>query len=204
MTVWALWNVYQEANNLPRSINSVREVFGDVSCVFVDGKYPDYPEGPEFSTDATHEIARANGTLLTVADYECEKRTAGLSHIDSVAKDGDWVLVLDADETITEKWGWPEKVGKFDFVRLSDGVEYGRCRLYRWEQGLHFKGRHYDCYRANGELLSSLEDAPSYDLIGAGIHYDESHNPTRMAHKRAYYAILRQRENHPSEAANAV
>jgi hypothetical protein len=199
MTVHVVYNVYQEIGNLPRSIRSVREVFGDASFVFVDGRYPDYPEGPLFSTDGTKEIAETVGHYMAVSDYECEKRTAGLRYIDDHAEDGDWVLVLDADETITSRFAWPKRVGYFSFTRNSNPqVTYGRCRLFAWEPGLHFKDRHYDLYDADGQLVSSLEDAPDFDCIGTGVHYDDSHDPDRRKVKRDYYRVLREREGHPA------
>lgn len=203
MTLWVLLNVYQEAENLPRSVSSILKVFGgNASFVFVDGRYPDYPEGPDFSDDGTKELAEGIGFYLPVSDYECEKRTAGLRFIDEQAVDGDYVLYLDADETLTEFNRFPDRVGYFSFTRDSNPeVEYGRCRLYRWEPGLEFRHRHYDLFDADGDLVASLEDAPSYDYCGSGIHYDRSHSLERRELKRAYYKRLRERETHPAEAA---
>lgn len=196
MTVHVLMNVYQEADNLPRSIQSVRDIFGrEVTFTLIDGKYPDYPDDSDFSTDGTEDIARANGFYLPIAESECEKRTVGLAFIDSFAEPGDWVLYLDADETINTFSGWPTaRVGKFDFIRTSDKRQYGRCRLYRWEPGLDFKHRHYDLYDRNGELVASLATAPDYELIGSGVHHDTSHDATRMAKKRRYYDRLTLKE----------
>ena len=202
-TIWALYSVFNEVNNLPRAMDSVDELFDDVTHVTVDGRYPDFPGEDEFSTDGTRDIAWRRGELLLCHDYECEKRTAGLRYIDTVAKDGDWVLVLDADETLTELWRMPEgRVGKFDFTRTSDGRDYGRNRLYRWEPGLHFKHRHYDLYDKDEVLVATLEDG-GHELIGSGIHYDESHSPVRMKDKRTYYKVLRQREGSPWVTADA-
>ena len=202
MTIWTLFSVFNEVTNLPRAMDSVDALFPDAHHIVVDGRYPDFPGADEFSTDGTRDLAWRRGELLLCHDYECEKRTAGLRHIDTVAKDGDWVLVLDADETITEHYSWPTgKVGQFSFTRTSDGRDYGRNRLYRWEPGLHFKGRHYDCYDLHGELFATLE-APPCELVGSGIHYDESHSPVRMKDKRRYYTELRKREGSPWEAAN--
>ena len=201
--IHVLYNCYQEASNLPRSIKSVREVMGpDLTFTFVDGRYPDYPEGEDFSTDGTEQIAREAGYYLPISDHECEKRTAGLAFIDSIANDGDWVLVMDADETLTERFSWPtENVGQFNFKRMSDGREYGRNRLYRWQPGLEFKHRHYDLYDSAGNLFATLE-APPCEMVGAGIHYD-IRSPQRQALEDVYYDILRNREGHPSEAVRA-
>lgn len=202
MTVYALYSVWNEAKTLPRAMDSVERVMGDrtVVHVTVDGRYPDFPGDTDFSSDGTQDIASKRGHCLAISDFECEKRTAGLEFIDSLATDGDWVLVLDADEELTELFGWPTRVGKFDFTRTAGViVTYGRCRLFRWEPGLEFKHRHYDLYDRNGELVSSLEDAPEYQVIGMGLHHNGSHSPDRVKDKRAYYKLLRQRETHPAE-----
>lgn len=204
MTVFALYSVYNEAKNLPRAMDSVERVMVDrgVVHVTVDGKYPDFEGETDFSSDGTQDIAKDRGHVLPVSDYECEKRTAGLEFIDALAQDGDYVLVLDADEELTGLFAWPEVVGSFTFTRTAGViVDYGRCRLYRWEPGLEFKGRHYDLYRANGELYASLEDAPTFDVVGSGLHHNGSHDSTRVLRKKAYYTLLRQRETHPAEVS---
>ena len=198
MAVFGLYNVYQEAANLPRAMDSVEQNFDSVVHVTVDGKYPDYDGESDLSTDGTRDIAQARGLLVDCIDYECEKRTAGLRLIDSYASDSDYVLYLDADEEITQVFSLPQRVGYFSFSRASSGVTYGRCRLYRWEPGLYFKGRHYDLYDAAGQLVSSLEDAPQFDTIGFGIHHDQAHDEARTRVKRAYYRTLREREGHPA------
>ena len=204
MTLYALYSVYNEEANLPRAMDSVEATWDAVVHVVVDGKYPDFPGEFDLSTDATRKLARNRGFLITCVDQECEKRTAGLRFIDEQAVDGDYVLVLDADETIDQFFGWPAKVGSFLFTRDSNPeVSYGRCRLYAWEPGLHFKDRHYDIYRASGELLSSLEDAPEFSSCGFGTHYDKAHSPERVACKQTYYKALRSREGHPAAARRA-
>lgn len=198
MTTFAIYNVLDEAANLPRAMDSVESCFDAVVHVVVDGRYPDYPGESDTSSDGTREIAEARGFLLTCIDYECEKRTAGLRFVDEHATDGDYVLVLDADEELTSIFGKPDKVGYISFSRASSGVTYGRCRLYRWEPGMGFRNRHYELYRSNGDLLASLEDAPEYQTVGFGIHHDQTHDESRTRVKRAYYKVLREREGHPA------
>lgn len=205
MKVFCLFSVYQEMNNLPRAMASVERVIPhEVVFVTVDGRYPDFEGDTDYSTDGTRVFARDKGHLLSVSDYECEKRSAGLEFIDTLAKAGDYVLVLDADEELTELFGWPERVGSFDFTRTAGLiVTYGRCRLYRWEPGLRFRHRHYDLYRAGGALYASLEDAPNFTTVGAGVHHNDAHDSERVAKKKNYYAKLRARESHPSEKVSA-
>jgi glycosyltransferase involved in cell wall biosynthesis len=200
--VHVLCNVYNEARTLPRMVESCRSVFEperEVSFIFVDGRYPDWPGEGEFSTDDTEAVARRYGTYLPVHDYECEKRTAGLAYIDAVADEGDYVLYLDADETITSLFAWPERVGRFTFNRRTrTPLPYDRCRLYRWEPGLEFKHRHYDLYSADGELVASLDSAPDFQVVGTGDHFEKPRTPE----KDAYFHILRAREKSPTEAVS--
>lgn len=201
MKTFVVWNVFEEAGNLPRAMDSVELHIGpraEVVHVCIDGRYPDFDAPREFSMDGTRDIALERGILLDCYNYECEKRTFGLSHIDTLAEDGDWVLVQDADEELTSIFGWPQRVGSIQYTRESRPVTYGRCRLYRWEPGLHFKHRHYDLYDKDGNLVSSLEDAPDFQVIGSGIHRDLAHDPLRKQVKKAYYTRLRERESHPS------
>lgn len=200
-TLFTLINVYDELSGLPRATESVERAFAgrveQVRHVFIDGKYPDWPGDHDFSNDGSLEWCEAHGTLLMCADDECAKRTAGLSYIDTQAQDGDWVLYLDADEEITSIFAMPRRVGYINFTRKTHReIQYGRCRLYRWEPGLSFKHRHYDLYDASDELVSSLESAPSFDVVGHGNHYEKP----RTEAKKSYFRILRPREGHPAEA----
>lgn len=187
--------VYQEAEALARMWDSVTSTIqGEVILVAVDGRFIDYDAQDDFSTDGTKEFAKAHGHYLQVVDYECEKRTAGLRFIDSLASDGDYVLNLDADETLTKLYRFPKRVGYIEFTRMTPlKVTYGRCRLYRWEPGLEFRHRHYDLYSGD-DLVASLEDAPSFDVVGTGNHYEKP----RTKEKRDYYTRLREREGHPA------
>ena len=203
--IFTLFNVFEERHNLERAVASVDQVFGhrcDVAHVFIDGAYPEWRSPHRLSEDGTREFAFSKGHLIEAPDTdECEKRTLGLRYIDTVAFDGDWVLYLDADETITSFFAWPVRVGYFSFTRKTHReIDYGRCRLYRWEPGLEFKHRHYDLYDRNGELVSSLEDAPDYQTVGTGDHFEKP----RTKVKNDYFRILREREGHFSEPRAVV
>lgn len=193
MTTYCLVNAFQEADNLPIAWDSVQKVIPDSVLVVVDGKYPDFPGALDVSSDGTRDYARSHGFLVDSIDYECAKRTAGLRFIDEHAVDGDYVLYLDADETLRTLPALPERVGILSFTRDSDGQTYNRARLYRWEPGLEFKGRHYDLYR-NGSLYASLDTAPESRMVGTGTHRDTSHSAERQADKTRYYSGLTERE----------
>lgn len=202
MTTYVLCSIFNEADALKRMWASVQATIpGEVVLVVVDGRFADYDAEEDFSTDGTAEFAKTNGHYLAVVDYECEKRTIGLELIDTLAEPGDWVLVMDADETLTSFFAWPRRVGYISFTRKTHReVTYGRCRLYAWEPGLEFKGRHYDLFDASGQLVASLEDAPQFDVCGVGDHYEKPRTPEKVA----YYRVLREREGHPADGRVSV
>lgn len=199
MKTFVMCNIFNESDALKRMWESVQtHIPGEVVLVVVDGRFTDFDAQEDFSTDGTREYAQEHGHYIPVVDYECEKRTAGLEFIDTLASEGDFVLNMDADETITGMFSWPKRVGYFSFTRRTrNPVTYGRCRLYKWEPGLEFKGRHYDLYARDGELVASLEDAPNFDVVGTGDHFEKPKTPEKIA----YYVKLRQREAHPSVPA---
>lgn len=198
--MFVLMNVYNEAPNLPRAVQSVRNSLdgrGVIPCfVFVDGKYPDYEAPDDLSTDGTREYALANGCLIDCVDYECEKRTAGLRLIDELASDGDYVLYLDADEEIKDFFGWPTKVGIVSFEREKGNVQYDRARLYRWEAGLEFRRRHYELWQGDDLVADLCTAGPNHEgeMVGTGIHHNCAHSPERFRTKRTYYKKLKERE----------
>lgn len=193
MTLYVIWNVLDEIQNLPRSFESVINHVGEVVPVVVDGRYPDYDHPHDLSTDGTREYARSIGILVDCPKDECMKRTAGLIAIDDRAKEGDYVMVLDADEEITGWFGWPERVGEIMFTRESRAVTYGRSRIYKWEPGLQFKHKHYLLYDAWGNKFAGLEGDGT--LCALGVHHNKAHSKERFHVKRQYYKRLSARED---------
>ena len=124
---------FREADALKRMWESVQtHIPGEVVLVVVDGRFSDFDAQEDFSSDGTREFAQEHGHYLPIVDYECEKRTAGLAFIDTLANDGDFILNMDADETLTGMFAWPDRVGRFTFTRKTrNPVPYDRCRLYR-------------------------------------------------------------------------
>lgn len=202
MRLFTLLNVFEERQILPRCLSSIGDAFFArpeieyINHVFIDGAYIDYASPNRLSEDGTMEYAMEHGHLILRPDVtECDKRNAGLEYIDTVAQDGDYILYLDADETITDIFTWPERVGIISFQRASrKEVEYDRCRLYRWEPGLNFQGRHYKLHDKNGNLVAGLGTAPEGTPCGFGVHYDLSHDRDRVKVKRAYYTKLSEQE----------
>lgn len=198
MTLWVLVNVFEEIDALPDAVAAVERVVGDacpVEFVFSDGRCTDFPADHDSSADGTAEWAAQHGVVIAAGGLdECAKRTAGLRLIDFVASDGDWVLLLDADEELTALDFPDATVGVIGFVRDSDSVSYDRARLYRWQRGLVFGPRHYELRSADGVQVAGLEDAPHAAPAGTGIHHDTRRSPEREHAKALYYRRLQDNE----------
>jgi hypothetical protein len=193
--IYCLWNVWNAFPRLPLSVGAVDGLLrGEVQHIFVDGRYPEFPGEHDYSTDGTRIFAASAGTLIDAAVDECEKRTVGLRAIDQVALGGDWVLVLDGDEELT-LLNLPSaaRVGIIRFTRVSDGMEYPRARLYRWEPGLRFERRHLDLFDAEGNPVADLTDGVASVICGWGTHHDVC-GPERERAKDIYYRRLQDAE----------
>lgn len=194
--VFVLLNVFEEAPILTKTlVRAHLAIPGRKVFVFVDGSYPDWPTGAHPSRDHTPAIADHWGMLVTAPLDECAKRTAGLAAIDHCAHEGDWVLVLDADEELVDIT-LPDtaRVGIITFTRDSDDQTYERARLYRWEKGLAFAGRHYQLHDAHGRLVAGLDRALDSAAAGTGVHHDTGRTPEREQAKALYYRVLQDRE----------
>lgn len=195
MTVWVLWNVWEEMEALPAMVAAADRVLGSRSRhVFVDGRYPTFPGDLAYSTDGTLAFAADTGTLVPLAADECAKRTAGLRAIDEMAKPGDYVLVLDADEELSALAVPAAPVGIVEWRRDSDGVVYDRARLVRWEPGLWFARHHYEVWDSHGRLVASLTTGDGAVTCGTGIHHDTDRTRARAVAKSRYYRWLADHE----------
>lgn len=191
-----LWNVFDAMPTLAGSVAAADRALKGIgrSHYFVDGRYPAFPGEHDYSTDNTRIFAASAGILIDAAVDECEKRTAGLRAIDQIAVEGDWVLVLDADEELTEFNPHPVgRVGIIRFRRDSDLMEYPRARLYRWTPGLRFGRRHLYLFDAEADLVAGLTDGCKSAVCGSGIHHDLC-SPERKRAKDIYYRWLAQHE----------
>lgn len=195
MTVWVLWNVWQEIETLPAMVGAADRVLGPAGRhVFVDGRYPSFPGDSQHSPDGTLAFAADTGTLVLLSGDECAKRTVGLRAIDAMAVPGDHVLVLDADEELTALTIPTSRVGIVSWTRDSDGAVYDRARLLRWELGLHFGRRHFEVLDCHSEPVCGLTAGADAVACGTGRHHDASRSRQRSAAKSAYYRWLSDHE----------
>lgn len=102
-----------EAETLSISIGSVRRYMGDIDIVVLDSN----------STDGTRDLAEALGARVIIREFDgyATQRNAGLEELSEY----EWVLMLDADEEITEEFSRE----LLDFVSSAkDSVSMARFR----------------------------------------------------------------------------
>jgi tetratricopeptide (TPR) repeat protein len=189
--------VKDEASNLPTALWSVKRIADEV--VVVDTG----------STDETRELAASLGAR--VLRHTWGDDFAAARNISIGAAEGDWILYLDADETVppeSEPKILQAIAGKADayFVRIESGVDSsaGKLfvsfypRLFRNLKGLKFEGRvHEQIY-------------PSLEKLGARVkvsdivikHSGYTRTTEEMAAKARRNATMLERElaEHPGDA----
>lgn len=156
--VTVLLPVLNEERNLPAALASV--AWAD-QVIVVDSH----------STDRTAEIARAAGAEIVQFDYAGagpKKKGWALAH---APFRNEWVLVLDADERVTEVLR----------AEIERAVRAGRRDGYYIDREFMFMGRSLRCFRPNWNLrlfrhrLARMEDLQMNDLPGTGDNEIHEH-----------------------------
>lgn len=154
-------NVFNEATYIAKAIESVCDVADEIRVY--DGAYADYPHDTPYSTDGTLEIVKALAKkcdkikLFTVEECwksQIAKRNAMFEGLE----EGDYFLKLDGDEYITNAeeirshldcdvgWVWS----------LSNIYNpYMTARIFRYQKGMHYAGRHHWLYNGNDVFVVS-------------------------------------------------
>lgn len=189
---------------------------GITHVIALDGAYFLLPQGrPRSSTSEHHaiiETCNALGIGLTLhwpqhpwAGNELEKRTTLFRYADQVAKPGDWLLMWDADELMTNPRdirarlaATPEDAAEIAFTQEERDpdrtISNGKVRkLFRWTPGIRLDTNHFTYKTADGKTLwgqRNLEPAADYtDLI---LEHRTHHRPKPRADQQAAYYQRRQ------------
>lgn len=154
---WRLVACLNVWNDLPALRQTLPTWYEHVDAVIaVDGSYPE-TDHPPLSTDGTREYLRTMGKVTLIDKghaSQFEKRNAYLN----ACRQGDLLFVVDADESVTgadalRQCPWMD-VG---WVRVTSPLykhEYGQPRVFRWQPGLEYRGRHHWLY-AGAHLLAT-------------------------------------------------
>lgn len=160
--VVACLNVWNDLGALQQSVKTWKSYVDHV--IAVDGSYDTL--GDECSSDGTREFLRDTFESLEIVDApglsQCAKRTTYLDH----GKPGDYLFVVDADEHVANgavlcdlprlDVGW---------IRVQSPIytrEYGQPRLFRWQPGLTYAGRHHWMYVGSRLLCTHQYGGPGF------------------------------------------
>jgi hypothetical protein len=192
-------NVYEEVTFLPRCIEHIRNSLRDIchKIVVVDGAYKDFPHKTFWSDDGTLEIARKSADALIEApkrawDDEIEKRNAYW-----VGEDGDYYLVIDADEMLTGTFP-PQPYPADANMMLVRNDNVPPYKVYRWHKhrrGIHYSGTHHAVW-VDHVLMTQSNFDNIYPVIKDVhlYHVIAERTRERLDRKHRYYALLREKE----------
>ena len=163
MKISACYIVKNEANNLSRSINSIKTQVDEI--VVVDTG----------STDNTLEIAKQCGATVYVYQWDndfSKARNFALSQVH-----GDWLLILDADEYFTKETsknirsaickaqksdGIMIQMVNYDVDKREIQDHFYQLRIVRNQKGIHYEGKiHEELKLADGKAMKLLKAPPA-------------------------------------------
>ena len=153
----AVYNVFNEAGNIEKSIESIYDYVDEI-LVF-DGAYRDFPHKKAYSTDGMLEIVekydkvKVYGAVSPYVD-QCQKRTEMF-----VKKPGTFYLKIDGDERCLNPWeleriNYNFMVG-YGLTQSDLYLEpYNTIRLMAHQKSLGYKGRHHWLFKGDQFLAS--------------------------------------------------
>jgi glycosyltransferase involved in cell wall biosynthesis len=158
LPVSVLLPVLNEELNLPAALESV--AWADEVVVVDSG-----------STDRTVQLARAAGAEIVRFDYTSQGPKKKAWALRRLELRNDWVLVLDADERVTNELR----------TQIEAAIEASDADGYYVDRELVFMGRSLRCFRPNWNLRffkkgrGRVEDLGLHDLSGTGDNEIHEH-----------------------------
>lgn len=196
--------------------------------VAVDGAFTEYPGDAVLShpsqAQAIRSAARLNGMTATVHEpdlrmTQVEKRSLAFAIGDAVASEGDWLLVVDADEHV-EQSAFSDytrfsldaanrpSTARYDVAAITAQIDAGapatQRRLVRAGLGVRCEGLHYRYVTREGRVLWGEPYEPQEEALATDLrltHRRDLRSPERQAASEAYYAQRVERVN-PNEGAS--
>jgi hypothetical protein len=188
-------------NDMPLIKDTVESITGKVDrIIVVDGRYRDFPEDSEYSTDGTleylSEVSNVRVIFKSGVD-EVEKRNTYLEQV----SDGDIILNLDADEVLV---GEVKSLNAdFGIIDLHDGhcrhIQKRATRFFKYYEGMEYRHVHYTLYYNDRQVNSlkkvidddfTFEDVKDFHLI----HNWHLRSDVRKHNKSIYYKKLLKNE----------
>ena len=152
MKIVACISFYNEEEFLPLCLRSLKEN-GINRIIAIDGRYKEYPEKSEYSTDKSKDILKSFGAEVYLAGglTETEKRNLFFHYIENE----DWILIIDADEFLSEQFtelnkeviGYRLNIHRFNLPPAED------LRLLRNQKGLSIQYCHNAIFLNNSLII---------------------------------------------------
>lgn len=162
--------------------------------VAVDGAYA--TAGGALSTDGTREYL-AQFSKVQLLDEAGTTQFAKRNRYLAAGRPGDLLFVIDADEVVNNA-GMLRRIPELDvgWVRISSKMyrkTYGQPRLFRWAEGLEYRGRHHWVYRGDQLLASHQYAGPGFDQRAVNMTLENrrglGHTAERAVAKRNHSAV---------------
>ena len=185
-------NFYDEAEFIEQCIESLVDKVDRIICV--DGAYARFEHKKPYSTDGTIEIIQRLQSKYGPKIELIGSETAWKDEITKrneyfKGKEGDFYIVLDADEVLEGTLDGLEQRDDWQ-IRLfrMDGVHpYLIYRIFKHREGIHYAGAH-NALHIGSELMNS-ESLPIFE--GAKInHFLDKRSGERKRRKGVYYKDL--------------
>lgn len=192
--LWILISGYNDARGLERACQSVRKLWPDpdrVPIIYADGAYDKFPHQDPVSTPDVFEVAERFCTFIirwpVAAPTEFLKRTAYWA-----GNEGDYVLILDTDETVES--ACPQRIpdGLTEAVYLEPLRAEGKqgptgrvLRMFRVENSIHHWGSHESVFV--GHVQRKRMFSKPCELLT--IVHESRWDQARKDAKRVYYGV---------------
>ena len=113
---------------------------GKAEIIAIDGAFKDFPHSEPYSTDGCKELAINYAIIYHGVNRSWENQTEKRNAAFQYLNDGDYFLVIDADEELI---GDLVPKGDYTDIRIEDwNRDYYRVRLIKYKIGMKYNGRH--------------------------------------------------------------
>ncbi len=184
-------------NDMPLIKTCIESIYNQVDRIIaIDGRYKDFPDGSWLSDDGTLEYLNSLDKVEVIEGaglYENEKRNLYLECLE----DGQQVLVIDTDEEVVGII--PELKADIGLVAIKKNncSQHIATRLFRYKEGLKYRGVHYVLEFPDGKPYNSRTKALepySHEIIDSFYLRHHERSIERKLAKSKYYKKLIQRE----------
>lgn len=120
----ALMNIYNEAETIQRSIDSIKGLVDKI--IVCDGRYPDFPGPSPVSDDGTLDIIKKYKDIdikvivCNTPTPQYLKRSLLLDYLE----DGDWAFIMDGDEELVYDEGCNTEFVREEILRHEEVLGY--------------------------------------------------------------------------------